>query len=119
MHSTSNTSNALNTHTAHFLQQDSNGGRSREQTEDGEAEAGNKVASVGQIDKKKIYLLLAIGTRLIIAKQYAYAYISQTSLPRRDKLNESLSEPQKKDHSKLSGLTFVGAEGFEPPTLCL
>ena len=68
-----------------------------------EAEAGNKVASVGQIDRKKIYLLLAICTRLIIAKQYAYAYTSQTSLPRRNKLNESLSDPQKKDHSKLSG----------------
>ena len=92
------TSNALNTttHTATSLQRDSNGGRSREQTEDGEAEAGNKVASVGRIDRKKIYLLLAICTRLIIAKQYAYAYTSQTSLPRRNKLNESLSDHKKK-----------------------
>ncbi|MBQ5836461.1 MAG: hypothetical protein IIW38_02555, partial [Alistipes sp.] len=60
-----------------------NGGRSREQTEDGEAEAGNEVASIGQIDKKKIYLLLdyrhkaynckAIRLRLHIADKFAEA----------------------------------------------
>ena len=36
-----------------------------------EAEASNKVASIGMMGKKKIHLLLTISTRLIIAQQFA------------------------------------------------
>ena len=77
------------------LSNDSNGGRSREQTEHIGAEADNEVVSIGRIGKVNLFAL-TIRTRLIIAQQFAYAHIAQISLPRRNKLNEApIHEKQK------------------------
>ena len=69
---------------------ESNGGRSREVTE--EVKGGGKQRSCKCCEDRRkgnLFTFSTIRTRLIIAQQFAYALTSQTSHPRRNKLNDS------------------------------
>ena len=96
---------------------ESNGGRSREVTE--EVKGGGKQRSCKCCEDRRkgnLFTFSTIRTRLIIAQQFAYALTSQTSRPRRNKLNDSARGGREKQKEMPYFCTHLSSFQPVPPS---
>ena len=73
------------------------------------------------VDRRKgnLFTFSTIRTRLIIAQQFAYAHTTaQTSLPRRNKLNESVNEHKKRRLEKVVLILWELTDSNRRPSAC-
>ena len=67
-----------------------------------------------------LFTISTIYTRLIIAQQFAYAHNpAQTSLPRRNKLNESPEQSEKEKAMRFIAFLWSGERGIRTPETLL